>query len=151
MASRASDNNNDEGTVDSPLPGCSYILDEAECSDDGDDDEDVSGSGSVAEDLVDDASVEQGESLSLFNAQTVEEFERDLQSLKRKFTHSPLQSQGTCEELSPRLASVKLDGNRGKKARKHLSFQDDSGIEQKKVVLYIVPPQTQEQIACACG
>ncbi|CAA39614.1 hypothetical protein [Human papillomavirus type 41] len=136
MASRVSDTGNgnenkeNEGTVasDHSEARCSYILFEAECSDGGDDEESMEDS--LVEDLVDDASVHQGNSLSLFHAQTVEEYEGEIQSLKRKFILSPLHRD--VAELSPRLAGVSLEENRGKKARKSL-FHDDSGIDSSAV------------------
>lgn len=125
MASR--DNENNEGTVSdlSELPSCSYILDEAECSDAESEDE---SDGSVVVDLVDDAPVAQGDSLSLFAAQAVEEHELDILRLKRKFIKSPQQVQKECADLSPKLASCSLEESSNKRVRKAL-FQDDSGIE----------------------
>lgn len=131
MASREPRENNDnEGTVSdlSEVPSCSYILGEAECSEiDSEDESD----GSVPVDLVDDASVEQGESLSLFVAQALQEHELEIQGLKRKFIKSPSQVQNECAALSPKLAECSLDENRGKKARR--SLFSDSGIETSTV------------------
>lgn len=123
-----------EGTVDSlsEEPGCSYILGEAECSDGSEDESEDDVDECMAEDFVDDASVAEGDSLSLFNAQTVEEHEHALQSLKRKFIRSPLQVQQDVKELSPRLASVSLEESRGKRARKQL-FINDSGIDSGEI------------------
>ncbi|UJQ88227.1 E1 protein [Eumops bonariensis papillomavirus type 1] len=134
MASRTPENSSNEGTVDvlSERPGCSFILDEAECSDDSDDEPDDDLDALMAEDFVDNAFVAQGDSLSLFNAQTVEEHEIELQSLKRKFIGSPLQVQQDVKELSPRLANVSLEESRGKRARKQL-FLSDSGIDSADV------------------
>lgn len=100
-----------------------FLVTEAECADDpvNDEYEELFDSSPVV-DLVDDASVlVQGNSLGLFQAQELEESERQVQQLKRKFLVSPE------KDLSPRLASVSISPQ-GKADVKKKLFKD-SGFE----------------------
>lgn len=110
--------------------GCSgWFLEEAACSDkdsdfehlfDGSDESDVS-------DLVDNASVNQGNSLQLFQQQEAESESLVVEDLKRKYLHSP--ETKTVSDLSPQLQNVHITPRKPKK-RKNL-FPSGSDVEHE--------------------
>lgn len=123
----------DEGTDDS-LEGCSdwYIVREAECKDDNSIDrcfEEDTDNESFVSDLVDNAVVEQGNSLEQFQMQEFQTGLEQIQELKRKFVRSPRRlpkSADVCD-LSPQLQKVTITPK--KKKVKKLSFEaEDSGV-----------------------
>nr|QZE11846.1 MAG: early protein 1 [Ailuropoda melanoleuca papillomavirus 5] len=106
-----------------------WVLVEAECSEDEDLEElfDKSTESDIS-DLVDNASCNecQGISLELFRQQESAETEEQLLQLKRKYYHSPDKA---VANLSPRLSSISLTPKKGKKAKKVLFGNNDSGVE----------------------
>ncbi|AHJ81386.1 putative early E1 protein [Eptesicus serotinus papillomavirus 1] len=116
-----------EGTDDGGLEGCSgwYIVNEAECSEEDEDLEklfDGSDSESNVSDLVDNASVEQGNTLELFQRQEIQTGLDQIQHLKRKFVNSPKESDVAA--LSPQLQKISITPKKVKKAKKNL-FQPE--------------------------
>nr|AVI56944.1 early protein 1 [Canis familiaris papillomavirus 6] len=105
-----------------------WVLVEAECSDVDDTLEDLFDKSTESDisDLVDNASVDQGNSLQLFQQQEQTESEEQLQQLKRKYFQSP--EQKALLSLSPQLEAISISSRTSKKAKKQL-FGDDSGIE----------------------
>lgn len=113
-----------------PKEGCSNWFElEADCSDLDDDLEKLfdEGTNSDISDLIDDgdavdnASV-QGISRDLFRQQESEEFDQQIQDLKRKY-FSPKELQ----QLSPRLEAITLSPQH--KCKKRLFMEQDSGLE----------------------
>nr|WJJ59258.1 MAG: E1 protein [Hydrurga leptonyx papillomavirus 2] len=107
--------------------GCSgdwYFVTEAECSDVEDEEE---GSFSSVADFLDETEVDQGNSLSLFHQQQVEDDERQLQTAKRKY-QSPREA---VVDLSPRLSAICISPEKQRtKAKKRLfTLSNDSGLE----------------------
>ncbi|AAX86614.1 E1 protein [Lynx rufus papillomavirus 1] len=105
-----------------------WVLVEADCSDVDEPVEEVfDQSASDISDLVDNASVNecQGLSLQLFRLQEQTESDEQLQQLKRKYFHSPDKA---VLSLSPRLQAVSISPRTSKKAKKQLLW-DDSGID----------------------
>uniref|UniRef100_A0AAU6S4X9 Replication protein E1 n=1 Tax=Rhinolophus ferrumequinum papillomavirus 2 TaxID=3140014 RepID=A0AAU6S4X9_9PAPI len=108
-------------------PGCSgwcFVDAEAECSEGGDDFEELCGSEHLS--LLDDSPKEQGESLKLMNELDNLRDEQQLSDLKRKLLGSPA-GQDAVDNLSPRLEKVRITPRKSKKAKKVLSF-NDSGV-----------------------
>ncbi|AAU11495.1 E1 [Erethizon dorsatum papillomavirus 1] len=122
------DKDKDHEGIDCSL-GCSYIVDQAECSD-MEDEEDTEEGGST-EDFVDDAAVDNaaGEHLSLLQTQMRASDAQQIASLKRKYVKSPHLVQQEIIALSPKLEQCSLQRQVNKKARKQL-FLDDSGISE---------------------
>uniref|UniRef100_A0AAU6S5B9 DNA 3'-5' helicase n=1 Tax=Pipistrellus kuhlii papillomavirus TaxID=3140005 RepID=A0AAU6S5B9_9PAPI len=115
-----------KGTDENPLEGCSswYIVDEAECDALDDSLEKLFDKcdGSDLEDLVDNAAVDQGNSLELFHIQEATKDSMLVEELKRKYT-----GQGV-GELSPRLDKITISPRKPKKKLKKALFLEDSGI-----------------------
>lgn len=113
-----------------PKEGCSnWFSLEADCSDLDDDLEKLfeEGTNSDLSDLIDDGDAvdnanEQGISRDLFRQQESEEFEQQIQDLKRKY-FSPKELQ----QLSPRLEAITLSPQH--KCKKRLFMEQDSGLE----------------------
>ncbi|ATQ38156.1 E1 [Betapapillomavirus 5] len=110
-----------------PREGCSeWFSLEAECSDLDDDLEKLlEETNSDVSELLDDGDAvdnayEQGLSRALFRQQENEEYEQQMQDLKRKYI-SPLQ------QLSPRLEAISLSPQH--KCKKRLFLEQDSGLE----------------------
>lgn len=124
MADQEGTNGDDSGG------GWCFIETEAECdggnsnSEEEDDEYDVI-------DLVDNASVQQGNSRALFNEQQARQDEQMLLQLKRKFEISPASSpkERIENELSPRLQAISI-GAKSQKAKRRLFdvLGHDSGI-----------------------
>ncbi|UBK24601.1 E1 [Eptesicus regulus papillomavirus] len=117
----------DNKGTDNPLEGCSswYIVSEAECEDLDDSlerlfDNVSENEGSDICDLVDNATVEQGNSLELFQAQQAAEDCLLVDDLKRKYNRQ-------VADLSPRLEKILISPRKPKKLKKAL-FLEDSGI-----------------------
>nr|ART66892.1 E1 [Bat papillomavirus] len=107
--------------------GNEWCLIEAECSDDGEDeDEDEFDElfEQASTDLIDDNVVQQGNSLELFQLQESEEQVQRVQEIKRKLKLSP----EIDSELSPRLKLVQISEHTPS-AKKRLFSQPDSGFE----------------------
>uniref|UniRef100_A0AAU6S4T9 Replication protein E1 n=1 Tax=Plecotus austriacus papillomavirus 1 TaxID=3140011 RepID=A0AAU6S4T9_9PAPI len=125
-----------EGT-DNSLEGCSdwYILTEAECKDDNNLDEmfEASDNESFCSDLVDNAAVEQGNSLELFQRQEFQAGLEQIQQLKRKYdVRSPVRAPkpaADVAELSPQLQKISITPQKKtRKGKKKLFEPEDSGI-----------------------
>nr|WMY82291.1 E1 [Enhydra lutris kenyoni papillomavirus 2] len=105
-----------------------WVLVEAECSDDENDEDDVNDNDndSTVSDLVDNASVAecQGLSLQLFQQQEQLDTEEQLMQLKRKYIRSP---EAAVDNLSPRLQNIRISPRKPKKAKKQLQWED-SGL-----------------------
>nr|WMI31302.1 E1 protein [Firstpapillomavirinae sp.] len=102
-----------------------FLVREAECEDE-DEEDDIEelfdkSSESPVSDLVDDAPIEQGNSLALFNQLEAEESERRQQLLKRKYL-SP-----KAVDLSPKLQSMTISPVR-QAVKKRLFTPNDSGV-----------------------
>lgn len=125
---------NNEGTDDS-LEGCSdwYIVKEAECKDDDPIDkcfEEDTDAESYVSDLVDDAAVDQGNILELFQMQEFQTGLEKVQELKRKLNvRSPkrVPSQADVAALSPQLQKVSITPKK-KKVKKLIFEPEDSGV-----------------------
>lgn len=120
-----------QGTDDDALEGCSgwYFVSEAECSQEDEPIEklfDRSDSESNISDLVDDAAVEQGNSLELYQRQTLQTGLEQILQLKRKFVNSPQETDVAA--LSPQLAKIFITPKKVKKVKKVLFEAEDSGI-----------------------
>lgn len=125
-----------EGTDDG-LEGCSdwYIITEADCKDDDSIDKyfEESDNESLCTDLVDDAAVEQGNSLELFQRQEFQTGHDQILQLKRKFNvRSPEQAPKPAADvasLSPQLEKIAITPK--KKKVKKILFRgepEDSGV-----------------------
>lgn len=113
-----------------------YIVNEAECRDDTLNDLfDVSEDGSNISNLIDDDSVDQGNSLALFSAQQAEDTENSVLLLKRKFFSSP---EKPLVDLSPRLSAVHITPEKASKRR----LFTDSGIAEDEA------ENSNVQVAC---
>lgn len=117
-----------KGTENEPLlEGTSdWFLTEAECNQmDSLEDlfETSTGEESILSQLIDDAPVEQGNSLALFSEQLNDAHDAAVTALKRKLIHSPEQT--ISAQLSPKLAAIHISPKRKTKRRLF-----DSGIEE---------------------
>lgn len=102
----------------------SWFLTEAVCEMDSLEDLfETSTDDSIVSQLIDDAPVEQGNSLALYNEQLTEACESAVTALKRKLIQSPQQTDAA--DLSPKLAAIQISPQR--KSRRRLF---DSGIEE---------------------
>ena len=104
-----------------------WFVDEAECVDENTLDDLFDGSdddGSTVSNLIDDANLDQGNSLALYNTQISKECDRAVAQLKRKYMKSPQAS--SVAELSPRLESIYISPCKERQSKRRL-FQD-SGI-----------------------
>lgn len=111
-------------------PGCSgwyYVDAEAECSDTGDDFEELI---QDENDLIDDSPQAQGDSLQLMHELDTQTDDLQLAALKRKYLNSPLSRD--IEDLSPRLDKVNITPRKTKKAKKVLF--NDSGVASESFV-----------------
>lgn len=106
--------------------GNDWFLVEAECSDQEDETVETCIEDFFdASDLIDDAQVDQGNSLVLFQEQESEQHSKRVHDIKRKLNLSP---EMVNAQLSPRLNAVQLSSHSGS-VRKKLFTQDDSGIQ----------------------
>nr|AYA94710.1 MAG: E1 protein [Human papillomavirus] len=104
------------------------LITEAECEDETLTDLfDESTQGSAVSNLLDDSeTLEQGNSLALFNSQISKESEQCIQELKRKYIGTPEKS---VLDLSPQLSAVHITPERSSKRRLFV----DSGIAEDEV------------------
>ncbi|AGB34177.1 E1 [Eidolon helvum papillomavirus 1] len=131
----ADNNHSPQGTQSDPEEGASgwFVVHEAECIDGAEDDEweNVFEASQGDYDFVDDASVNQGNILELFQQQELEQTETEIQKLKRKFVESPQQpgrQETPAETLSPKLQQLQLGSQRGR-AKKKL-FEDSGNFSE---------------------
>ncbi|AUT11897.1 E1 [Leptonychotes weddellii papillomavirus 1] len=113
-----------KGTVDD------WVLLEAECSDVDETFEELFDKSSASDisDLIDNTcAASPGLSQQLFHQKETADAEQHLLQLKRKYLRSPQQS-SELVSLSPRLSALSISP-RGKKAKKQLFPNNDSGIE----------------------
>lgn len=135
----------DKGNAEPGCSGWEFIDAEAECSDVGDDFEDLFEK-SGSESLIDDTLADQGNSLRLLNELETQEDHNQLTELKRKFFHSPV-SETVEETLSPRLAKVTLSSQRAKKIKKVL-FRD-SGVDETLETLESTVQEDSSELGAA--
>lgn len=112
-------------------PGTSgewFLRREAECSDDGDSDEEIEASAeSEQSDLIDNSQVSQGNSLRLFQEQERAHDERILHDLKRKHFSSP--NQKVDVDLSPGIRAITITPEKQPPKRRLFVPESDSGVE----------------------
>ncbi|AHJ81398.1 putative early E1 protein [Eptesicus serotinus papillomavirus 3] len=125
-----------KGTDDGGLEGCSdwYFVNEAECSEEDDALEkifDESDSETNVSDLVDNASVEQGNTLELFQRQEIQTGLEQILQLKRKFVNSPKESDVAA--LSPQLQKISITPKKVKKVKKTLFQREQRANEAHDV------------------
>ncbi|AEM05818.1 E1 [Peromyscus papillomavirus 1] len=120
----------EEGTGE----GCSWFMDEAECSD-GSSDEEEDGNNTFdsvdsISGFIDDERQFQGNTRGLYQMQGKEEAVRHIQLLKRKLLSSPESSQTRPDvDLSPRLNAISLSPRKRPEKRRLFISQQDSGNE----------------------
>lgn len=124
-----------------------FIENEAECVDESntlDDLFDDSTNGSDISNLIDNEIVEQGNSLSLYNAQVTDECDRAVTVLKRKYAKSP--SRTSLTDLSPRLEAITISPEKERQSKRRLCFED-SGIvedEAENISIQVVTERNQD-------
>nr|AYA94049.1 MAG: E1 protein [Human papillomavirus] len=105
-----------------------FIVQEADCVDEFETLDDIfeqSTVGSTVSNLIDDDvdSVDQGNSLALYNTQVTDECEKAIARLKRKYIQSP---QTSIAELSPKLEAVSISPCKERQSKRRLFH--DSGL-----------------------
>lgn len=125
-----------QGTFSDPEEGPSggWVLLEAEEVDKPPNDSveelfDCSDSESFISDLVDNASVHQGNSLALYQEQNIRDTVQEIQKLKRKLVVTPEE----VASLSPRLGKISISPRRKPSKVKKQLFPDDSGNLQDEI------------------
>nr|AYA93574.1 MAG: E1 protein [Human papillomavirus] len=115
---------------------------EAECVDNTNSVDDLfeqSTIGSNISNLIDDDTVDQGNSLALYNFQITEESERAVAVLKRKYAKSPQGS--SLADISPRLEAISISPQKERQSKRKLF--EDSGLGEDEVEN--ISPQVSKQ------